>query len=1339
MDLPSICRSIKTNKVSAKTVTKSNKQRLGLTSLVLMTLIGFSHLAHAVGFEFNPSNVSLAVGETTIVQVVATDIPSPGLAAYEFKLGFTPTVINIVNPNINALDISLIPFSPVADALCGFIRDPARCPDPSWFLTSTGRAPQGDNSGIDNGEGTLRVAQASGGAAPLPVGSGVIALIEVSGVGDGTTTIEFLPGENFLADDTPVSYEGVTFGSLSVTVGVVSPEVRVGGTVNGLRGNGLVLQNNGGDDLPISAADGAFVFPATLASGSAYDVTILSHPSEQTCSVTNGSGIASFDVSDILISCIDILPPTFSVGGNVSGLAGSVTLQNNGGDDLTVSANGSFNFATAVVFGGTYSVTVASQPIGQSCTVVNNSGTVSADVTNVVVTCATNTHSIGGSVSGLSGSMTLQNNGGDDLIIDADGSFSFATAVAFGGAYNVTVASQPTGQSCTVVNNSGTVSADVTDVAVTCATNTHSIGGSVSGLSGSMTLQNNGGDDLIVDADSSFSFATAVAFGGAYNVTVASQPSGQSCTVANSSGTVNADVTNVAIICATNTHSIGGSVSGLSGSMTLQNNGGDDLIVDADGSFSFTTAVAFGGAYSVTVVSQPSGQSCTVANSSGTVNADVTNVAVTCATNTHSIGGSVSGLSGSMTLQNNGGDDLIIDADGSFTFTAVVAFGGAYNVTVASQPTGQSCTVANNSGTVSADVTDVAVTCATNTHSIGGSVSGLSGSMTLQNNGGDDLIIDADGSFSFVTAVAFGGAYSVTVVSQPSGQSCTVANSSGTVNADVTDVAVTCATNTHSIGGSVSGLSGSMTLQNNGDLIVDADGSFSFATAVAFGGAYSVTVVSQPTGQTCTVANGNGTANADVTEVVVVCATDTFTVGGTVSGLTGSVTLQNNGGDDLIVNTNGNFTFATSIAFGSTYEVTITSQPNGQECSVGNGIGIVDADVTTVVVQCNSAPVADAGANQNVFTGDSVKLDGTASFDPDNDPITFEWSFVGMPASSALIDSDIVNRTSPMANFTPDVDGTYELLLVVTDDKTLSGETTVLITATTQNVPPNAATGGDQSVETGSFVTLNGSGSNDPDNGPLPLTYNWSFDSVPAGSALSNADMVDGTMQIAGFAPDVDGEYVVRLDVFDGADSATASATITASTINVPPTAKAGSDQTAAAGDTVVLDGSASNDPDSAPEAITFTWTFASQPSGSALTDADISGANTATPSFVPDAPGAYLLRLDVFDGADGDFDQVMIEAGAPPSAPINLEGRAKLLHVNVVWDLSAGAASYIVFRKLDSEVDFVEVGTTETAVYVDDLPTGTTSAEYFVQAENVFGVSDDSVIITVLPSTRSR
>src|SRR5262249_52577049 len=334
---------------------------------------------------------------------------------------------------------------------------------------------------------------------------------------------------------------------------------------------------------------------------------------------------------------------------------------------------------------------------GQSCSVTGGTGTTpGANVSNVGVSCVANTYTVGGTMSGLSGSVVLRNNGGSDLTVSANGGFTFPTALQNGSAYSVSVLTQPARQTCVVSNGAGTVSGtSVATVAVNCTTNTFSVGGTVSGIAGTVVLQNNGTDSISISGNGVFAFPTAVADGGAYSVAVLTQPANQTCTVVNGAGTASgADVSNVGVNCVANTFALSGTVSGLSGSVVLQNNGGNNLTVLANGGFTFLTALQNGSAYNVTVLTQPSGQTCTVANGTGTVSGnDVVNVAVNCATNTFSVGGTVSGLVGAVVLRINGINNLTVSANGTFTFSPPLADGTAYTVTVFTQPTGQSCSV----------------------------------------------------------------------------------------------------------------------------------------------------------------------------------------------------------------------------------------------------------------------------------------------------------------------------------------------------------------------------------------------------------------------------------------------------------------------------------------------------------------------------------------------------------------------------------------------------------------------------------------------------------------------
>src|SRR5438128_10095329 len=129
----------------------------------------------------------------------------------------------------------------------------------------------------------------------------------------------------------------------------------------------------------------------------------------------------------------------FASGGTTSGLSGTVVLQNNGGDNLTISVNGGFTFAAALTNSSPYAVTVLAQPAGQTCTVANGAGTVAgANITNVTVTCAVNTFTVGGTISGLSGTVVLRNNGGNDLTVSVNGGFTLSAALGKGSPYAVT-------------------------------------------------------------------------------------------------------------------------------------------------------------------------------------------------------------------------------------------------------------------------------------------------------------------------------------------------------------------------------------------------------------------------------------------------------------------------------------------------------------------------------------------------------------------------------------------------------------------------------------------------------------------------------------------------------------------------------------------------------------------------------------------------------------------------------------------------------------------------------------------------------------------------------------
>jgi len=293
----------------------------------------------------------------------------------------------------------------------------------------------------------------------------------------------------------------------------------------------------------------------------------------------------------------------------------------------------------------------------------------------------------------------------------------------------------------------------------------------------------------------------------------------------------------------------------------------------------------------------------------------------------------------------------------------------------------------------------------------------------------------------------------------------------------------------------------------------------------------------------------------------------------------------------------------------------------------------------------NIAPVANAGLDRRVKKGSTVQLDGSASYDPNKDPITYLWEITSKPEGSKAVLSDpsIVNPA-----FVADLVGVYKIRLIVSDGKLFSEPDEVVITAGEDNIKPIADAGRDQIVITKSEVTLDGSKSYDP-NGDT-ITYNWYFISRPSGSkaTLTDADKVNPK-----FTADIDGSYVIALVVSDGElESDIDTVTVTATTGNAKPVADAGQDIMVYPPYGIVkLDGSRSYDPNG--DAITYSWAFISVPAGSKVV---LSDSNTVSPSFTPDRPGDYVIRLIVSDGnLWSDPDTVIVKAIQGNSKPVAL------------------------------------------------------------------------------------
>jgi uncharacterized cupredoxin-like copper-binding protein len=285
-----------------------------------------------------------------------------------------------------------------------------------------------------------------------------------------------------------------------------------------------------------------------------------------------------------------------------------------------------------------------------------------------------------------------------------------------------------------------------------------------------------------------------------------------------------------------------------------------------------------------------------------------------------------------------------------------------------------------------------------------------------------------------------------------------------------------------------------------------------------------------------------------------------------------------------------------------------------------------------------------------------------------------------------------------------------------------------LLAACGPNSAPEADAGPDQTVGVGDMVTLDGSGSTDPEGDPL--SWSWAFNSRPSSSAvaLSDPSAVEPT-----FTVDIPGSYEIRLVVDDG-ELESDPDTVVVSTENSAPVADAGPDQTKQVGETVTLDGSGSSDVDG--DALTYAWAFDTRPAGSTAAPSD---PTEVGPTFVVDESGTYVVSLVVHDGTtDSAPDTVTIST--ENTAPVADAGPDQAVAVNALVTLDGSESSDVDDDTLTYAWSLTAVPVTSAAVLSDtaaekptftaDLP-GTYLAQLIVNDGTVDSVADTVTLRT--------
>ncbi|HOO46359.1 MAG TPA: PKD domain-containing protein [Deltaproteobacteria bacterium] len=286
-------------------------------------------------------------------------------------------------------------------------------------------------------------------------------------------------------------------------------------------------------------------------------------------------------------------------------------------------------------------------------------------------------------------------------------------------------------------------------------------------------------------------------------------------------------------------------------------------------------------------------------------------------------------------------------------------------------------------------------------------------------------------------------------------------------------------------------------------------------------------------------------------------------------------------------------------------------------CFDGKATATDTVDITIL----NIAPSVNAGSDMTVDAGASVVLHATGS-DPNGDTLSYQWSLAEGP------EAELPNLASQDIELTLNEAGLYRFSVACSDGVNTSPSDEALITVNAINTAPTANAGMDADVQLGDTVTLDGSASADPDGDALD--YIWTQLSGPA------VTLQDAAGPNPWFSATAEGTIELQLVVSDGfVESAPDTVTVRVTQLNTSPVADAGADIHAYVGEQVVLNASASYDPDG--DVLAFAWT---QTSGASV---ELAGANTAAPSFTPTTSGVLQFTVEVSDAQVSSADSVLI------------------------------------------------------------------------------------------------
>ncbi|MFP4533528.1 MAG: PKD domain-containing protein [Desulfobacterales bacterium] len=388
--------------------------------------------------------------------------------------------------------------------------------------------------------------------------------------------------------------------------------------------------------------------------------------------------------------------------------------------------------------------------------------------------------------------------------------------------------------------------------------------------------------------------------------------------------------------------------------------------------------------------------------------------------------------------------------------------------------------------------------------------------------------------------------------------------------------------------------------------------------------------------------------------------------------------------------------------------------------------------VAITVLWTNTPPSADAGPDQTVDDGDTVKLDGSGSTDADDGIKDYFWEQVSGP------EVELNGASTPSSSFAaPEINGEPEVLvfhLTVTDQGDQESTDEVKITVQEGNDRPMASAGADRTVEETHMVTLDGTDSTDNDGSIAD--YQWTQISGPTVS-IKNA----GQAKAAFRAPAVDNEDIsltFQLTVTDnqGLASLPDEVRITVQDVGEPPVAHAGTNQSGYEGGPVTLDAANSKDSDGSVE--TYQWI---QLEGPEVTLSDPSAANPefTAPLVKEDTTLAFQVTVTDNDGLENtDLVRIKIKGSEKPSADAGPdqtvdEGETVTLDGSASSDPDDGIKTYQWDQIEGTTVTLSDAASPTPEFKAPEIEEGSEVLTFLLTVEDVSGqTSEDQIKVKV-------